>query len=200
MSKQQQSRSKSAFRGWIGYTAKIISLYSGNVVTDDVDLQNVLNEARLTMADAQTEIFDGVLFSATRNIDLWNVRFEERATLSLDKIRDALERQLNAGADEDEKAFRAAAKAFGTDPGTYAEFLQLGITPLVQKDPRLQERGTAFTNLKDIINVYRKIAFATEYVRFDGRYYHARVTDSGRRRTSSRRTRTNKTRKKKVRV
>lgn len=200
MSKAQQSKSKSAYRGYIGYTAKVIALFAGHQITDDVEMQNSINEMRIMLADAETEIFDGVLFSRTANIDLWKTRFQERTDYALDKVRELLERQLHTQDDEAEKQFRAAAAAFGTDVDTYAQFLQWNVAQVISKSAGMSERGTAYTHLGDVLKVYAKLSFAIEYVRFDGRYYHVKVTDSGRRRSASRRTRKRSTRKKKARV
>lgn len=199
MSKAQQSRSKSAYRGFVGYTAKIALYYGGQSIADDVEMVSVLADARTAIEDTQTEIFDAVLFSRTRNVDLWRSRFEERTQETLDKIRAALQEQLDTTLDEEEEEFRREALAFGTDMETFARFLQLGVQYNISKDAEKDERRTAYVNLQDVINVYTKIAFAVKNVRFDGVYYHVSVANSGGGRRKSRGTRRKKKTSKTVR-
>ena len=199
VSKAQQSKSKSAFRGFVGYTAKVSLFYSGQQITDEVEMQSVLNDAKIAIEDTKTEIYDAVLFSNTRNIDLWEQRFNERLDETLDKIRAALQEQLDRKMDEDEKAFAEEARRFGTTPTIFAQFLALAVQYNRSVNPETDERKTAYVNLQDVINVFTKIAFAVKNVRYDGRFYHVSVAASGGGRRKSRRTRRKKKTSKTVR-
>ena len=199
MSKQQLSRSKTAFRGFVGYTAKSVLYFSGQVVQSDEDAQNVLAEARIAFEDTAKEIFDGVLFSSTRNIDLWTDRFRERLEDSLNKIRESLDEQLATSLDEAEAEFKRAAAAFGTDVETYSEFLAWDKPGLVSASADREERKTAYTDLQDVLNVYTKIAFAVIHVRYWKGFYYIAVGDSGGRRKPRRRKSRQKKSKKTVR-
>lgn len=199
MAKAQQSKSKSAYRGWIGYTAKVIALFAGSLVESSEDVQSKLIEAYSMLYDAQTEIFDGVLFSSTANIDLWSNRFQERRDYALDKIRESLEKQLHTQDHAAEKEFEAAAKAFGTDVETYAEFLALDVSHGRGSQSSAEERRTAYVKLRDVMNVYTKIARFIIFVRYDGKYYHVAMGSSGGARRSHRRSRSQKKSKKTLR-
>lgn len=199
MSKQQQSRSKSAFRGFIGYTAKVIQLYQGSTVTNPEEMQNVLSEAAAMIDDTRVEMYDAVLFSRAKNVERWDDDFRSRAAYAVDKIRESLQEQLDRSIDEDEKAFREAAAAFGTDVETYAQFLQWDKPGIVASAATNEERKTAYTDLKDVLRVYTKIAFAVIHVRYWKGFYYLAVGDSGGRRRQSRRKSRQKKSKKTIR-
>jgi len=187
VSKAQQSRSKTAFRGFIGYTAKVVSYYQGFVATTPEEMQNILSEAAAAIDDTRVEMYDAVLFSRARNVDRWDDDFRSRAAYAVDKIRESLQEQLDRSLDEDEKAFREAAAAFGTDVETYAEFLAWDKPGIVAASASHEERKTAYTDLKDVLRVYTKIAFAVIHVRYWKGFYYLAVGDSGGRRRQSRR-------------
>lgn len=199
MSKQQQSKSKTAFRAFVGFSAKIIAFATGRPVATPEDMQNLLIEARSELEYEANEFYGQVLFSRTRNTDLWEGRFRERVEYAVDKIREQAERQMERSYDEAEEEFKRAAAAFGTDVETYAEFLQWDKPGIAQSDSGGTERKTAYTSLEDVLRVFTKIAFAVIYVRYWKGFYYIAVGDSGGGRRKSRRKSRQKKSKKTVR-
>src|SRR5687768_15664255 len=199
MPKQQQSRSKTAYRGFIGYTAKMIQFYEGASASSSEEIHSILAEARIAITETQEEIFDGVLFSRTRDVDRWLTDFRLRTEYAIDKIRESLEEQLQRKLSDSEAQFRKAAAEFGTDADTFAQFLTIFPNYTIGKTGHKDERKTSYSNLQDVINVYSKIAAFVKNVRFDGRYYHVEVAGSDLARARSRRTRRKKKTKTKVR-
>lgn len=199
MSKQQQSQSKTAYRGFVGFSAKIILFSQGRKVETPEDMQNLLTEAEAELRDEAGEFYSAVLFSRTRSTDLWQGRFEERIGYALDKIREQAERQLERSYDEAEAEFERAAAAFGTDVETYAEFLQWDKPGITSSESGDRERKTAYTDLGDVLNVFTKISFAVIYVRYWQGFYYIAVGDSGGGRRKSRRKSRQKKSKKTVR-
>lgn len=187
MAKQSQSRSKSAYRGFVGYTAKMIQFYEGASASSDDDIANILAEARIEIEQTEVEMFDGVLFSRTRDLDRWKDDFRNRTAATLDKIRESLEEQLAKKLSDSEAEFRKEAAFYGASPDDFAEFL-LWSKPIIKtSDSFFGERKTSYTSLRDVLNVYTKIAFAVVHVRYDGKFYHLLVEGSDGRRTAHRR-------------